>query len=322
MLVLNYNIEHCFSQWGANREVLRKRMGFDVTNAIPKTHLFGLAQWEEEGGVVATLAIFKNTNLAAGVYLLGGFDCLDQEIGRDFLMAVLQELKNKGAQSLFGPLLGSTWYPYTFQLRGDVILPTEEKHPAWYPEVWQGVGFSVDKDFYHFMLPAIPTVNLQKEIAHLKNSGISIQSKVAYAPHDLASKLYSFLHVAFSKAYLFSPLDWGEFKNMFLPICAARHQGLLWVAEKKEKIIAMVFGMQAPSAAQTYIMKTLARHPSQEYKQLGKIIGLHFMQECKRLGGEKMIFANAREDNFSVFRAKEQGAKKVNIRSLFKMQLL
>ena len=318
MLIIEKNINKGISYWESSRNNLRIAQGLIPAQPIPKLHLWALALWKNDNEYTATIAIYRNPNMGGHIYTIGGFEAnIKTTSGLDILIHVEKHLRATGAKKIIGPMLGSTWHSYGYNLNDQTIFSDESFLPE-YIDYWKKAGFVKDRDFYHYQISPMPTYDIKQKMKALKQLGVAIRYKDQFDSKLLATKLFDFLHLSFRKAYLFTALGKHEFVKKYLPFCQHSNDSIFWIATAKERIIAIAFGFKNELRKNSYVLKTLARDPVFPVKAIGLLMAFHFSNECKKLGAKEIIFANMREDNFSLLLAKEQGAKQLNTITLFK----
>ncbi len=159
---------------------------------------------------------------AIGFFTVDLVDSRKKEISAMLLDATTIWLKAKGCESATGPININTWFPYRFR------LDQEPQHFVWepsnspeYPSLWLENGFKNDKNYYCVGNDNFKGVTAKTEKSYKKATelGFSFRKfdKENFFEKDLP-KLHELTLKSYTKNYLFEPISFEGFKQLYVPV--------------------------------------------------------------------------------------------------------
>lgn len=256
---------------------------------------------------------------------IGWYECTHNEVAHQALLnEAFVWLKTHGCQVVTGPLNGTTWNPYRFNMTADFpIFPGEPYQPNYYPEFWLRSGFEPSltyvteippKSVVHPMDEATLTTILSgNQFRHLK---ITPEISDRYA-----AKLHAFYHLCFASNPLFQPISEAAYKTISdktTAIVSPDHSFL--ILDHRDEIAGIFLSFvdyyhqhysNLPDAPADYkknrlVIKTLAVHPDYRNKQLGTLMINYIHNMAYKSGYEEVIHALMYVDNISAKKGKEK----------------
>ena len=231
---------------------------------------------------------------------IGSFESANAEAAEALFAAAAIEATLLGYDALVGPMDGSTWNEYRLNTYDTIFgYPTEIWYPPIYNLYFSDAGFQV-LDRYYSSLDTIDTTPFLAIVdgqPTLEELGIEMGgiNKIEYS--NELHLLCKFSNMAFANNVLFTPITSEAFAAKYGPAMAALPAWQVCIARKDGEIVGLMLAFDAPDHAGTIVLKSLARHPSAQYKHLGKYLTLHMMQEAQARGYSQVIRAYVRYEN-------------------------
>lgn len=222
---------------------------------------------------------------------LGSFEAENNpEAVNRLIDEVLQRAKSLGFDGLIGPMNGSTWHNYRFNVEEGSPFFTETWHPAYYPNLWEASGFEKCAGYYSSLAPDVqyttPPPNKLPEDITIRNIELNQYQ-------EELKKVFDFCQEAFAANFLYTPISWKDFLELYTPLEKYIDPRLVLLAEHQDQLVGLVLAIPDhyhPNKKRV-IVKTLARHPGKAYNGLGQSLSIHFYRQAQKLGHEELIYA-------------------------------
>jgi len=241
--------------------------------------------------------------------IVGHFAAGDADSGAIVLEAACSDLRALGSRRVIGPMDGSTWHTYRFIAECGEEPPffLEMNHPAAWPEMWKAAGFGTLAQYTSALNPDLGAIDPKTagRLANLTANGVTLRPLDPGHFELELEGLYELSLAAFSKNYLYSPIDRQSFLDLYLPIAEFVVPELVQIAELRGERVGYVFAIpdlleaKRDGRAQTIIVKTVAVHPSVAGGGLGSVLVDLCQREGAQLGFSRAIHAFMHETNRS-----------------------
>lgn len=131
-------------------------------------------------------------------------------------------LHEQGVRRIVGPLNGSTWARYRFNLGPHDVPPFlgEPINPPYYPALWEAAGFTVCEDYYSKRVTNLPgaATELERIDRRVQTQGYRFRT---LRPEQFEEELRVFYRLScaiFAENFLYRPIGWEEFLAMYRPL--------------------------------------------------------------------------------------------------------
>lgn len=291
---------------------------FDVTGYID-SH-FEEIEYDEKGemkyyhGALAILITFIHKSEPETAYI-GWFDSDNNELtGTGLLLDVADKLKEKNCKRIIGPINGSTWGKYRFNLSSDSpILPGEPFQPNYYPIFWKNAGFENHHNYVTEILPRDLVKPMQAD--DLKNilakNNIEALALTKDLANDYAEKLQTFYNECFVDNPLFRPIDKATYLTISKQSLSYLKEdySFLIIDQEKNPIGIFISVNNLPDAhdfKDTLLIKTLAVRKDYRNIQLGTTVINYIHYKAYQNGYQKIIHALMYDNNISSKKGQEK----------------
>ena len=239
---------------------------------------------------------------------VGHFEAQNQESAQAVLEKACQLLKEKGCESVVGPMDGNTWRRYRFVTYSDGSAPflLEPQNPAIYPDWFKAAGFCEESQYFS-KRSQIPT-NLEKcsnLLLDLEKQNITLRSVDMSNLDSELDKIYDISAVAFSNNLYYTEIDRIEFKKQYYAYKDYLVSELILLAFHNDKPIGFVFlipdynEMKTKGKVETIIAKTIAVLPEYRRIKLGSAMLKDAYRRSVKLGFKDVIVALVYDENVS-----------------------
>ncbi len=172
-----------------------------------------VARWSPE---------LRDTN-GRPIGMLGFFEAEnDLDAVRSLLDSAVAWLREQGVGRIVGPMDGSTWARYRFNLGPHDVPPFlgEPLNPPYYPALWEAAGFVACEDYYSKRVTNLPAAatNLERIGRRVHEQGYRFRT---LRPEGFEEELRVFYRLSceiFSGNFLYRPIPWEEFLAMYRPL--------------------------------------------------------------------------------------------------------
>ena len=306
---------------------IRKHRNLDIGN-----HTYFHARFEvwNESLLLAKTTIFRNPfHKIDGQHAcaIGHFECCDdQEVFKNLMDAVVEEVKGLGSSYIIGPLDGSTWDTYrlvTASNRQAFFLDVET--PEYYLRLFEDFGFTRLAEYKSTLAEEL--VEHWDKVSHvydrLVELGVVFRAFMKDEAPTEFRKVSDLCLLAFQNNFLFSPISSEEFIDKMMPALAFMHPKATVVAELDDKIVGFIFSYPDlnDKSAKTIVIKTLARDPSMKFQGIGSVLSSLAMKYAKEDGFVKGIHALMVNSNTSTYISKKFKAKTMRAYALMSLEI-
>lgn len=254
----------------------------------------------QEGKSVGRIAVYLNHSLEVRgmrTGTLGNYEAIDEErVGKQLLKAGIELLEEEGMEYIVGPMNGSSWDQYRFELhhqRQPFFL--EPLNPGWYLSHWRAAGFR-SLGNYSSGLDERMTVeeNDRNRITALPQRGITIRNIDLDQYEAELDLLYPLCLEGFSRNHLYTPISRESFFAKYVPIKSAIDPEWVLIAENEEGDpggFIFCFPDYWNQTEKLLVVKTIVRHPGREWAGIGNTLSSIIVQKAKAAGFEGIIHA-------------------------------
>jgi hypothetical protein len=254
------------------------------------------------GAVLNDFIRYEGT--AAG--LIGWYECLDNEGAAGVLLSNAESyLKNVGCKWIIGPMNGSTWYSYRLTQPSDnPPFFLDNHHKPWYQDQFITAGYE-PMSYFHTV-----KVNLQQKsderierFEHvLKKRGVTVRQLNPDHFEEELEKIYLICSLSFVDNFLYSPISFEKFKELYLRIRPCIDPTLVLIAENSQSVpVGFIFTVpnhfENPIASA--IVKTVAIVPDGGVKGLGTYMVAITHKRLLEAGCTSVFHALMHESNIS-----------------------
>ena len=257
--------------------------------------------------------------------ILGWYECGDDDaVSQALLEAATKQCRAWGCKKVIGPMNGSTWNAYRFNLTADKpLLPGDPYQPLYYVRQWRDFGFT-DKAVYQSDLAPSDlfqpmTLEEGKELA--KQFNLSVDYYPADNQPDFLKKMYQFYHDCFSMNPLFQSISQDDFDRLSDQFAKILNRDCsLIVRDRENKPVSVLLAYrdvyhELYAAGKTtdpdhqkkrLFIKTIATHPDYQGKQIGTLLVNLTQNLAKEAGYEEIYHMLMYKDNLSATKGKEK----------------
>jgi GNAT superfamily N-acetyltransferase len=197
----------------------------------------GLVRRDEQPAarVVARISPDLRDDAGRALGLLGNFEAHDDcEATTTLLDAAVAWLRAEGAATIVGPMDGDTWHRYRFNVGpwDDPPFLMEPQQPPYYGRLWEAHGFQPLEGYYSKRVDDAAAVAAQLEPVRrrVENQGYMLRAFRPDRYEDELRLLYELSLEIFADNYLYSPIEWEEFRKLYDPVRRLIVPELLWFA--------------------------------------------------------------------------------------------
>ncbi len=239
-------------------------------------------------------------------YRIGFFECVNEINAARFLFEEIKKYaQQKGCKYLIGPINGSTWKKYRITLPSDnppFLLDNYNK--PYYADLFEKCGFETIANY-------ISTIsrNLDKDYSRqekfssvFEKKGIKIRKfDIENFDHDI-KKIYDVSIKSFVNNFLYTPINFENFYNMYKPVKKFLNPEWILLAEKEDdEAIAFIFAFDNLYSRdkRSLIIKTLAQVSDYKYRGIGSYLTEILHKKAFHAGYDNVIHALMHENNVS-----------------------
>ena len=268
-----------------------------------------------------------------GTGYLGWYACSDNKtLAHSLLTAATEWLKSNGCREVHGPINGSTWGDYRFNLDSNIpLFPGEPAQPLYYVKQWESFGFSSNLEYETTIIKEHPdkTLSLEDVNQHLGQFG----AKASYFPKEiseqLSRELYDFYHLCFQNNPLFNPISFDAYNELTQKAAAILDYDCSYLLEDNEgKPIGVfiayrdVLSENREGSESILFMKTIAVHPDWQNKFIGQMMVMLTILRSAEVGYDKSVFSLMFSQNVSAIKGKSNfGSTILRNYALFKLSI-
>lgn len=253
-------------------------------------------------GIENPLLLYNNQK----VLQFGYFESYNDSEAVNFLIYVMQDYYFKYRYKyLIGPMNGSTWHSYRFTLP-DKYAPffLDNYHKSYYYELFEDSGFDKLSSYSSFIYDRalIDNDRVTKYIKHFEEKRIVIRNINLNDFKTELKKLYDLSICSFTNNFLYTPISFDEFCNLYIGIENVISPEFSYIAEDEEhNICGYLFACDNifEKSKKSLVLKTLAVNPEPKFKGLGTLITEMAHKKAFESNYEEIIHALIHQDNES-----------------------
>lgn len=288
----------------------------------------------KEGG---RIGVFKLSNELGAI---GWYECLDDpDLANELLSWAVDQLRALSAKNVVGPVNGSVWYNYRFNLSSPKPMFVGEPYqPHYYVKQWEQFGFEIGERYEtnvsELTLERYPSlVELRGE---LESKGLVLKVFTADVNNNYIEGFYELVTASFNHNKIYSAISWEEYIKVSADYPKVLDQQHSFVAFDGDKPVAFVgcildlyrtFYLTSGTDGNIYIqpkliIKTLVVHPDWQLKGVGALLVRAAMRSAIDDGIYNVVHALMHEDNLSAVGGKKMFATSSKSKyALFKLKL-
>lgn len=267
------------------------------------------------------------TYIENGIGFIGWYECdEDLEIHQSLVQAAEEWFRSNSISEVYGPVNGSTWGQYRFNLDFEYPLFVGEPYqPLFYIDFWEYTGFETHL-FYKTEQPPkslLQETSKEQVESHFSQYGISIFNFPSQLGGELEDELYLFYDKCFVTNPLYSKIEKDSYRKLSRKIEGIVDTELSYYLRNQEgKIIAVFVCYQdvyydLKSSANEHknrklILKTIATHPDYQNQKIGTIMVNLIHNRAYEMGFDQVIHAMMYSGNIT----SKVGSKKFNTKIL------
>jgi hypothetical protein len=241
---------------------------------------------------------------------IGHFGASDIEPARMLLSAACARLRQLGCTIAVGPMDGNTWRRYRLVIERGAEPPffLEPDNPPDWPEWFSAAEFEPLSHYYSSINIDLSQSDPRAAAAEarLATGGVRVRNMdVSRFEHEL-ERVHGVAEVAFSKAFLYTPLPLADFMAQYRRIQPYVRPELVFIAEHDDRPVGFAFTIPdlmesaRGGTVRTAIIKTVAILPDRErYGGLGTVLVERTHRAVEALGFSRAIHALMHESNYS-----------------------
>lgn len=170
--------------------------------------------------VVAQVSPALRDEAGRAVGLLSFFEAMDDSEAVCALFDAARAcLRSMGARRMIGPMDGDTWHRYRVNAGPFTRprFPLEPWNPAWYPALWEGAGFRMIESYSSKWIDDVGTLlpGLERGVQRSQQRGITIRRLDPARLTDELGLVHALSSAIFADAFLYTPIDRGEFLALY-----------------------------------------------------------------------------------------------------------
>lgn len=261
---------------------------------------------------------------------IGWYECTNNPaLSNEMISEACDWLKKEGCRKVIGPINGSTWYSYRFNMTSeDPLFPGEPNQPMYFIDQWKNAGFIKSVNY----ITEKPSKNIivpsdEEDVRSLLvKSGLKLLRFPSNPDESVRQKLYDFFHLCFENNPLFRPIILEDYTKLISESKLIMDPGLTFlVMDSEENIVgAYLSYMDAYHldyilqklqdeiyANNKLIIKTIATHPNRQNQQIGTIIINLIHNLAYKNGYDEVVHALMYSDNISAKKGREKFKTKV-----------
>ncbi|MES2388572.1 MAG: GNAT family N-acetyltransferase [Bacteroidota bacterium] len=263
-------------------------------SALHKVPVFMVVR-NAEGETVGTSALYHNTNLTfegKPAIALGHFEALNHSVADLLLQKARQEAAHMGFHNIVGPMNGSTWEDYRLNAdAGKLQIVPEPWYMPWYNDAFIQNGFEVAARYYS----SADTLNDSEyapfftRVANRNADDLVIRY---IDMNDIDNELHKVADVvlqSFQSNLFYTPISADVFVQKYKAAMSRLEPWQVLIAEHKGRPVGLLYGYTMPAEQKTLVMKTLARLPDEQFRELGKALVFKMMKDAQERNYTQLI---------------------------------
>lgn len=248
----------------------------------------------------------------------GWYECCNKlRISKSLLYWVKKWAINIGVREVIGPINGSTWNNYRFNLTANhPVHVSEPFQPLYYIDQWEDMGFEKAEIYRsnHSAFPQLELKSVEEVTKILAENDLKLQRLTNSLLQQLGERMYDFLAMTFASNMHYTPVSFPEYQYLFSGMDVALDEDHSFIITTREDDpIALVSCLndllrrsyEEMSESNTLysgrklLIKTIATHPDWQNRQLGTLAMNAVLSEAKKNGLDNALHILMYEDNIS-----------------------
>lgn len=264
---------------------------------------------KESDEYIGRAILYNNPSLTYNgrcAWSIGNYECVENAAASSLLLdGILKAAKSKEVDFVIGPMNGSTWDDYRFNINRNLEpFFLESYHHLYYNTQFSNAGFE-PISYYASSISHITGFESEINDVQMQFKEIGIKMHPVEIDHfeQELENLYKFCVKAFSGNYFYTPIDEISFKEKYIQAKAIIHPEFFQICTNKEgEVVGFIFCVDDfyNKVEKTLIIKTIARNKDEKYAGLGSIMGSYIYSLAKKMGYKKIIHAFMHVENASV----------------------
>lgn len=192
--------------------------------------------YDDDENVVASCVVSLMGNQ---IGTIGSFKSINnQSAATHILSQATKELKSIGATRVIGPINGNTWHSYrlnTGPYEQESFLK-EPTNPKYYPDLWLNAGFTVcEKYETRITTSRDAAISQAKFYKRSVKKGYTFSAITAENYNEALHVIYDLSMEIFKDNIFFTPINFEDFRELYLPAKAIVLDDLSWIAFGPDK---------------------------------------------------------------------------------------
>lgn len=282
----------CFHQIGTD---IRNRLQPDLAFLWQDTPLPDqVMTWVGQSGTAqGRVGAILSHNQQIG--FIGWYECdPDERLHQSLLCQAENWLKEQGCKQVIGPINGSSWFSYRFNLSQEIpLFPGEPFQPAHYPVFWELSGYQHEV-LYHSSTIDLAEAEVISEdelrsFFHKKDLQVEYLTPALY--HKKRELIFQMLHVCFSINPVFQAINLETFGAIYDDMPAKLPEGFALLVSNADGLPQGIYIAYPDGYSSLYqqhaevatflkqpkiILKTIATHPTWQNQLFGTQIVKYF----------------------------------------------
>jgi Acetyltransferase (GNAT) family len=258
---------------------------------------------------------------------IGWYECQDDsETASKLFNAAFTWFKNKNVQKVYGPMSGTSWENYRFNIDSDKpIYAGEIYQPLYYLDQWKNAGFE-NEIFYE--TTKFPKEKIQSEMAAqtaevITQFGLKLKQYPRNMEEDEFKKMHNFYLECFNANPFFREIPFDLYKSITHKAeQVADFDCSFIIADQNDHPVSVLIAFQdiyhhllsenrhtnEANKARTIYIKTIATSEKWRNNKLSQLLVNYCSNEALKNGYEEIVFTNMFVGNISAIKSKEKMA--------------
>ncbi len=296
-----YRVEQTTSFGSAEMQKLVVQL-YPNTDIVPR-HFFPdnskkICVFTSVNKLVGTCTVFENDTLSDSL-VIGNYECIQNTaVAKMLFESTTKIAKESDKHFLIGPMNGDTWHAYRFSMLEKPPFIMEQIHKPYYPQQWRENGFETYAE-YHTNIEQIdsPISDRMQDFFGDRNLQIR-QFDSQHAEQDFRA-IYELSKESFSNNFLFQPIDWVSFYNLYKNYLPFIKDDLVDLVFDKNELVGFLFALEIAFAPNQIIVKTMARKSGRKYAGMGRALRERIFSKCIRMQYSSMLHAYIHAENYT-----------------------
>lgn len=297
----------------------RHQIGFDPVDQHLKDRYLVVDAADPTKKPLGRYALYENPKLEykdQKAASLGSYECIhDPEVSIALLDHARRTARQAGFHYLIGPMEGSTWNNYRFNLNTDLApFFLEAMHQPYYPQQFQDYGFEVAARYFSSIVEDIKldAQRMQDLEKYFAAKGLRVRPLDINRLEGELQQLADLCLRGFEANFLYTPITAEQFVKKYLGYKHFMDPNLIQIMEDASgKMRAFIFCVKdyLDPKGESLIIKTLVRDTNYSLSGIGRYLNLKAHQIALEQGYLKVIHALMFADNISLSTSKKNGGR-------------